>query len=237
MKIGLIQTRGIGDIIIAAPIAQYFIHQGHDVFWPVDNRFYPSVQAAFPEVHFIGIHREVLGGETFAYFYSQPLAELNRIGCDSVYCLYSYLSDLSVVDPKLSKSLKFDEYKYAIAGVPFDQKWKLKIFRNPSKEQQLIQQLNIRGNFVLIHEQGSNYKLDIQLPEDMIRDYQVIKMTEISESPFDWIGVIEKASVFVCVDSCFANLVEQLNLCERKFLFLRSDIRATPVFKNNWQFR
>ncbi len=237
MKIGLIQTRGIGDIIIAAPIAYYFIHQGHEVFWPVDSRFYAAVQAAFPEIRFILINKEETGDATLAYFYSQPLAELIAFGCDSIRSLYSYLSDLDIVDQKLAKSLKFDEYKYAITGVPFDQKWKLMVNRNLEREQALFDRLDIRGEYLVMHEQGSNFKLDIRLPEDMLLDYQVVRISELSDNPFDWIGVIDRASVFVCVDSCFANLAEQLNLCERKYLFLRSDIRTTPVFKNNWQFR
>jgi len=237
--IGLIQTRGIGDIIIAAPIAQYFIHQGHEVFWPVDDRIYSAVQAAFPEIRFIPIHMPINMEDDngiFSYFYGQPFAELARVGCDTVHSLYSSFHGMGVVNHKLAQSLKFDEYKYAIAGVPFSQKWKLKIARDPNREQRLFQQLNIRGDYLLMHDEAAGFKPDIQLPEDMLRDYQVIKISELSENPFDWIGVIEGASVFVCVDSCFANLAEQLNLCERKYLFLRSETSFTPVFKNNWLF-
>lgn len=240
MKIGLIQTRGIGDIIIAAPIAQYLIQQGHELFWPVDYRFHSAVQAAFPEINFIPItpiQGMEKGAASFAYFYEQPLAELTRIGCDAIHCLYSYLFGMDIINSKLAHSLKFDEYKYAVAGVPFAQKWNLKINRDFNREQQLVQQLNICGDYVLVHDQGSNVKLDIQLPEDILRDYQVVKISELSKNPFDWIGMIEGASIFACLDSCFANLAEQLNLCERKILFLRSDIRGTPVFKNNWEFR
>lgn len=239
MKIGLIQTHGIGDIIIAAPIAQYFIHQGNEVFWPIDNRFYSSVQAAFPEISFIPmppLKGKENSAELFSYFYEKPRAELIRVGCDDIHCLYSYLLGRDIVNSKLARSLKFDEYKYAVARVPFAQKWNLKITRNLERERQLIQKLNIRGDYILIHDQGSNVKIDIQLPEEMLRGYQVVKISELSENPFDWISIIEGASTFVCLDSCFANLVEQLNLCERKILILRSDIRATPIFKNNWQF-
>jgi len=36
MQIGLIQTRGIGDIIIALPIADFFTAKGYKVTWPID---------------------------------------------------------------------------------------------------------------------------------------------------------------------------------------------------------
>lgn len=237
MKIGLIQTRGIGDIVIAAPIGQYYASQGDEVFWPVDSRFHPFVQAAFPEITFLPIDPAQTGSETLRYFLTEPFAELQKVGCTRIHCLYSHLSGLDIVNRKLAHSLKFDEYKYAVANVPFSLKWNLRVTRNKERESVLLNSLNIEKQYALIHEEGSNFKLDIQLPQDVIRDYQLIKITQASNNPFDWLGVIERAGIFVCVDSCFANLAEQLNLCSRKFLFLRSEIRTTPVFKNNWQFR
>lgn len=237
MKIGLIQTRGIGDIIIAAPIAQYYISRGHEVLWPVDGRFQSFVQMAFPEIGFLVVDHRSVGEATLDYFYRDPLRQLAKIGCDQIYSLYSYLSGLDVVDLRLARSLKFDEYKYAVTSVPFTEKWNLRIVRDYKQEKALISRLEIQGDYVLVHEHGSNFRLDIQLPQDVIDRYQVVRITEISRNPFDWIGVIESANIFVCVDSCFANLAEQLDLCERKYLFLRSDLNATPVFKNDWQFR
>lgn len=237
MKIGLIQTRGIGDIIIAAPIAQFYIAQGCEVFWPVDGRFYAFVQAAFPEINFLPVDPAVTGDTSLAYWYTNPLAQLTARGCSNIYPLYSYLSGLDLPNKKLAHSLKFDEYKYAVAGVPFEQKWKLQVARDSLREQALYLKLGITGKYALLHEQGSNFSLTIELPVDILATHQVVRIGEISNNPFDWLGVIEGASMFACVDSCFANLAEQLDLCKRKFLFLRSDIRNTPVFKNGWQFR
>ena len=237
MKIGLIQSRGIGDIVIAVPIAKYYLDRGNQVFWPVDIRFYPFVQEAFPDIRFIAIDPGVTGEGTLDYWYNRPLLELNNHGCERIFCLYSYLSGLDIVNAKFANSLKFDEYKYATAEVPFAQKWKLRVTRNRAREQSLIEKLGISREFALVHEYGSNFRLDIRLPDDVVRDYQVIKISEVSDNPFDWLGVMERASMFVCVDSCFANLAEQLNLCSRKYLFLRSDMRFTPVFKNNWIFQ
>lgn len=237
MKIGLIQTRGIGDIVIAAPIAQYYIELGHEVFWPVDQRFRPFVQAVFPDINFLPVNPGVTGDTTLAYFYSAPLAQLQEMGCEQIFSLYSYLSGLNVVNEKFAKSLKFDEYKYAVANVPFSRKWGLHVQRDREREQQLAEKLGIERPYALLHEEGSNFKLEIQLPRDVEERLQVIRISSVTANPFDWIGVIENASLFACVDSCFANLAEQLNLCADKYLFLRSDIKATPVFKNNWKFR
>jgi hypothetical protein len=237
MRIGLIQTRGIGDIVIAAPIAQHFVDQGHDVFWPVDLRFLPPAQAAFPEIRFLAVDQQTTGDGTLEYFYTGPLAQLNQHGCEQVFSLYSYLSGLDIVNQKLAHSLKFDEYKYAVTGVPFQRKWQLRVQRDRQREQALFDKLDIRGSYVLLHEHGSNFRLQIALPPDVLAAHQVVRISEISDNPFDWLTVMERAYMFACVDSCFANLAEQLALCERKYLFLRSDKGFTPVFKNNWQFR
>ena len=54
-KIGLIQTRGLGDIIIALPIAAAFARRGHTVHWPVNAAFVPFLQHAAPAVQFIPV--------------------------------------------------------------------------------------------------------------------------------------------------------------------------------------
>ena len=51
--------------------------------------------------------------------------------CDPIITLYG---DGSVV----SNSVKFDEYKYAIAQVPFHEKWNLKLVRNAERERVLF---------------------------------------------------------------------------------------------------
>jgi hypothetical protein len=237
MKIGIIQTRGLGDIIIAAPIAQYYIEQGHIVYWPIDKRFISSAQCAFPEINFITVDHEVTGEKTLDYFYAEPLRRLNNLNCEQIFPLYSYLSGLKVVNEKLANSLKFDEYKYALTQVPFEHKWKLKVNRNLKREAVLKNKLNLNKPYALIHEEGSDFKLSIELPADIQERLQVIRLTALTDNPFDWLGVIEEANMLVCVDSCYANLAEQTNIASDKYLMLRSDIRGTPVFKNNWKYK
>ncbi len=96
MRLGLIQTRGLGDIVIAAPIAQYYIDRGHEVFWPVDHYFYPSVEAAFPEINFIQLDKSLTASGSRGYFLDEPLHQLQMRHCDPIIPLYSYLSGLPI---------------------------------------------------------------------------------------------------------------------------------------------
>ncbi len=237
MKIGLIQTRGIGDIVIAAPIAQHFVAQGHEVFWPVDLRFLAFVQTAFPEIRFLGVDPDVTGNATAAYFYANPLQQLQQAGCGQIHLLYSQLTGFAASHPHLAHALKFDEYKYAVCAVGFARKWALQLRRDTLAESRLAERLGIEREYVVVHEQGSDFRLQIDLPQDVKDRYQVVKIEPLTANPFDWLGVLERAQMFVGVDSCFSNLVEQLDLCPQKYLFLRSGVHSTPVLKNNWQFR
>jgi hypothetical protein len=241
MRIGLIQSHGIGDIIIAAPIAQHFIALGHDVHWPVSDRYFPFVKAAFPEIGFISVEADCWGYNSLDHTYNRPLAELQALACDEIFCLYSNMvaeqgiTFEHIVDTRLANSLKFDEYKYAVAKVPFAKKWQLQITRDSTREKALFDRLGICRDFVLIHSHGSNFSIEIQPTEEMERDYQIVQLTEITDNPFDWLGVIESASMLYLLDSCFANLVEQLDIGKARTLFLRSGVRSTPVFKNGWE--
>lgn len=230
MRIGLIETRGIGDIIIALPIADYFLERGCEVHWPIEDAFVPMFKPVKPEVNFIPIQR----GED--YFYEAPLARLQELRCDRVITLYSYLKNTQVYDASLSKSLKFDEYKYAIAGVPFAKKWDLRIKRNLEREEQLKRRLNITKPYICFHGAGSSFNVNFKLRPDWRDKYQVIEISPLTDSPFDWITTLEQASKLLLIDSCFSNLVEQLNLTVEKYLILRSEVAFTPVLKNGWNF-
>lgn len=235
-KIGLIQTRGLGDIIISAPIAMYYIDRGCEVYWPIDSEFIFSFQCAFPKIKFIAINKERTGSSTADYFYNEPLNELNRNSCDVIFCLYSYLTGFNLQQPRLQTSLSFDVYKYAVAKVPFKEKWNFNPVRNKQREQKLFQILNINSDtkYNLIHDVGSDFSLNI---ESFIENKELksIKISALTDNIFDWIGVIEKAAKVYFIDSVYSNLTEQLNISVNKKLFLRSPSPMTPVFINNWE--
>jgi len=233
-RIGLIQTRGIGDILIALPIADYFLKNNCEVFWPIDERFVEMFQRVKPDVNFSPVDGNQFRGRDF--FLNEPLRLLGDKGLDRTIILYSYLSGANISDPRLSGSLKFDEYKYAIAGVPFDRKWSLSIRRDEAREQALFDSLEIERDFVVVHDTGFNAVIPIKLASETERDFQVIKLTEITDSPFDWLMTLERASELYLIDSSIANLVEQMNIPTPKRLFLRSPALFTPVYKNGWKF-
>lgn len=233
MKIGIIQTRGIGDIIITLPIAAYFQKNGHEVIWPIDARFYEAFKKATSKITFV----PVPPGNDEAYYLSIPLKILQEQKCDSIYCLYHQLGTIKISHPGFAACLKFDEYKYAVTGVPFQEKWNLKIHRDLEREKALFKSLRTQKKYICIHSVGSEYEVsDLALPPHWRDTYQIINIDSRTSSVFDWIYTLERADKLVLVDSCMANLVEQLNLPNEKYFLLRSPIKSTPVMKNGWKF-
>jgi len=232
MKIGLIQTRGIGDIIIALPIARHLVDQGHTVVWPIHAPYVPPFQAAAPYVEFLP-----LNGETREWMFPRPLAALRERGCDRILPLASHIDghpDL-VARPDLAEVVKFDQYKYAVAGVPFREKWNLQIVRNRAREEALFARVVREKDFVVCHLAGSNFRASLDVAS-MAGGRQVIEITNLTDNFFDWIAVIERASSRIMVDSCFSNLTDQLGIAGHKVFLLRSAWQFTPVLAGDWAY-
>jgi len=211
-KIGLIQSRGIGDIIIALPIAKYYSDRGYDVHWPIDQRFAPSFSQSVDYVNFIPFKFEA-NAQGFLHV---PIDLLRKAGCEKLVPLYSYLSGDNSSNKAYFNSLK-------------------SVRRDAEREERLYRQLVTQDDYVVVHQQGSNFKAKFAVPSPF-RKCQVIEIAERTENIFDWLGILEKARLLIMIDSCFSNLVEQLGFQNEKVYALRSDVRFTPVLRGNWQY-
>lgn len=237
MNIGLIQTRGLGDIVIAIPIANYFINCGHKVLWPIDEDFIQMFVYAFPKINFIGINKIIEIENSANYFYETPKKILIENNCEFIYPLYSNLTGYKFGNDRLREALTFDAYKYALTNTPFNEKWNFKPVRNISREDELFERLGLKigERYVVLHEKGSNFEINLSqfVKEKNVKE---IKIEMQTNNIFDWIKVLEYATSIYAIDSVYANLIEQLNIGNIKNIFLRSPVSFTPVFKNNWRF-
>ena len=233
-RLGIIQTRGIGDIIIALPIADHYIANGYEVYWPIDERYCAMFQPIKPSINFLPVsHRDP---PDYEYFLTEPFELLRQYQCEKTLILYSYLGDRNIADLRLTNSLKFDEYKYAIAGVPFERKWTLDYTRDIEREQALFEKLGIGGEYACVHDQAWTMKDSVEVTTEMTGGLPIVRISALTDSIFDWRLVIERAAKLIMVDSCYANLVEQLNLDNDKSLIVYSPVSYTPVYKNGWKF-
>jgi len=238
IKRGIIQARGIGDIVIALPIAKYYQEQGDEIYWPICTEFIDTFREYAPWVNWIAVDTDPEG----RFFFNTPLQRLQAAGCDlkEVLYLYQFLSSTpELTDPELYNILKFDQYKYQVAGVPFRHKWLLNscIQRRADSERALFDQVKPTGRYAVAHLSGSNTKVDAGIAQNFLDPaVRVINVDDYKyTSIFDWIPIIEGAEALICLDSCIANMVDQLCIDGPQLYWIRrSPWDLTPVLGSAW---
>ena len=240
IKRGVIQSRGLGDIIIALPIARYYYEEyGDEIIWPICREFYDSVVDSVPWVQWRPIDTDPEG----LFFLETPLRvfEEESVDPDEALYLYQFLSSRpDLTDPELFNILKFDQYKYQAAGVPFRRKWQLSqaITRDLSRETLLGEGLGLAAGdrYAVVNLKGSNFaaRIDLDFLDPAVR---IIDLdSNLTASIFDWITVLESAEAVVCVDSALANLVDQLSIEGPELYWIRrSPWDLTPVQGSLWR--
>ena len=238
IKRGIIQARGIGDIVIALPIARYYHDQGDEIYWPICKEFISTFADHVPWVNWLAVETDPEG----RFFFHTPLQRLQAQGCDltEVLYLYQYLSSTpELTDPELYNILKFDQYKYQVAGVPFKHKWLLNscVQRRAESERALYEQVKPTGRYAVAHLTGSNTRVDQGLAANFLDPaVRVVNIDDYKYSSiFDWIPIIEGAEAVICLDSCIANMVDQLNIQGPSLYWIRrSPWDLTPVLGSHW---
>jgi hypothetical protein len=231
-KLGIIQSRGLGDLVIALPIAGHYHKEGWDIYWPILEEFMPSMTKAAPWVKWIPLPYDPPG----RYFWDIPMERLKNFKVDETLCLYQHLTNHPFKDEKYFLATKFDQYKYIKAEVPFKEKWNLApyITRDPVKEQALYDLVVQNPEYVVVHLEGSDHKASFDasiIPEG----WQTVEIKPIpGYTVFDWLKVLEGAQSLVMVDSVYANLVDQLDIGDDRYFIQRSHVGLTPVQGGHW---
>lgn len=236
-RIGIIQSRGIGDLIIALPIALAYKEQGYDeILWPICEEFVPGMRKLAPWVTWIPLKTTRDG----SFFYYHAHANLKYRDCEQIVCLYQYLSNMpQLSDPDLFPILKFDQYKYAVAGVPFKNKQRLSecIVRDPVAEDRVYSAVVKQDKYIVVHDAGSDVRVAIDWSDAEAQGYQVVKIVEgITDNIGDWLRVLEGAESLYLIDSCFANMVDGLDMHRDKWFIRRSKMDLTPVLLSDWNY-
>lgn len=270
MKLGILQLRGAGDCIILAPIAKHWVKQGNEVYWIIDDVFKESFAYAFPDINFIGLkpisESDVQGNIRSTFWYDEPRKILDEIEMDLVFnfCYeeikyadalkeleYRRLDNPAQRAQNLSIPYfnKFDEFKYAMADVPFLEKWNLNINRNMEREMDLYNKVvnDTTKPYIVMHLQGGNGRFVLNIDDRKARqiaraagaqyDTQVIRIEPITDNLFDWTYILEKSQCFIGMDSFFVNYVDQMRMpIPKKYFLRRSNLEFTPVLGTQWDY-
>lgn len=227
-KIGIIQPGRLGDIIILLPAAKYLHDKGYQIFWPIFENYIPQFFDYIEYVNFLPVKADIYSCVAESY------RILNTIEQITIFDVAATFPDSQSTEDYVKSGdgyiIKFDEFKYNLLNVPIDEKWKLTIKRNLNQEDKLFRQYITSKSYGVFCLDYSGGRINVQLDSDDI------PMIEINtkHNLFDWIKILENAKVIALVESSIANLVEQLNLPNKKILFKKPDSRL-PCIKNTWK--
>jgi hypothetical protein len=225
-KLGIIQPGKIGDIIICLPIAKWYSDRGYKVVWPIDNSIINNFIGYVDYVEFLpatfdcNLARQLCHNE-----HCNTIIDLSfTIPNANIFNTNNYLNQNSV------DAVEFDQYKYRIANVPFEEKWNLQLNRNKDRESELVKRVVYQKDYVVVQWNGSDCRREASF--DNPNNYQILEISPLTNSVFDWIYILENAKFLVLIDSSVANLVEQLGLKNKKYLLTRQN--AKPTLKEDW---
>jgi hypothetical protein len=230
-KLGIIQTRGLGDLVVALPIARYYYEQGRQIYWPINGVWVEQMRAAAPWVNWMSLEND-----RGLNFYDIPYHMLVDAGVEDIMPLYHSLTGHpEFTDAPWFQHTSFDQYKYIRAGVPFVNKWSLSecVTRNPEREAELIRKYVPQGQpYVVTHLTGSEFTATFD--ESIIPEDWAVVPIVVDGYLFDWLGVIEGAEAAIMTDSVFANIVDQMRTPVDKYFVPLHHIGATPVHGCDW---
>ena len=234
-KLGIIQTRGLGDIIIALPIALHYHEQGYHVHWPVVDAWVEQLTAQAPWVKWIPIKPD-----PGPFFYDTPRERLKNFGCDEIICLYQALTGHPhLVQEPWFQHTAFDQYKYIRAGVPFKDKLRLPecITRDSGRESALYDQLIGENSppYVVTHLSSSEQTVKYD-PAIIPEGWMTVPISNQGRI-FDWIKIIEGSEAVIMTDSVFANLVDGMDIQGPERYFIpQHHIQLSATLLGNWSY-
>ena len=202
---------------------------GHAVFWPVHVAYHAAIQAAAPRVRFLP-QAPVPAESAVDFLYHRPLATLQNLGCERIFPLVASYDCTEFIDGRLLCSLKFDEYKYAVARVPFAEKWALSLTRDVGREKALHAMLGITRPYLCVDSAA------VVLPAGWAGDFQIVPLRDLTGNPLDWLHTLEHAAKRVVADGVYATLIEQLVMPGDNYLIAGAEAVATPVYRHAWIF-
>lgn len=102
----------------------------------------------------------------------------------------------------------FDKDFYRIMNVDFKERWEsFTIKRDAHAESMLLSDINLPGDFVFVHDDAARgFKINSQ----HVRAGVPVVRPFITNSIFDWIAVLERATEIHCICSSFKHLVDSL---------------------------
>lgn len=238
-KMMMIQPGAVGDIFICLPIAKFYADAGYDIHWPVRQQFmkhFKYIDYVTPVL----LSEEVLDPDWLRSDVMKCLAEYEQ----GKYDFGLNLADRGPGPTQQQSDENFEQAKYRIANVPFEEKYNLEWSRTDEFEanidfvyKKFVGDYSQRVKYAFVHDTSSDEeRVDFKLVSRIVRcedfspDYNI----------FDWYHVILMAdSIYVTESSvhCFCDGIVNA-LSPERYLLPRKNIDsmgAVATLSSNWK--
>lgn len=237
-KLGIIQPGKIGDIIICLPIAKWYADRGWKVVWPVDKNIINNFIGYVNYVEFIPTEFNCVLAHQICF-----QNNCNQV-IDLAFTIPGANSHNSDWYLNHNDTMSFDEMKYEIAEVPFEEKWNLRITNRDLDVERNILLYNDRKKIAQMN--SSDVKIPFSLLDTYCDRHNTRFLTPTSLSIFDWITTLENMEGHYLIESCFSNLVDQLQIkVPEQILLLKhgyygatlkdGHLKGVPRLKLDWK--
>jgi hypothetical protein len=205
------QPLGIGDVFYCQGIGKHYLNKGYRVIWPLASHvMYLKNYIDSPGIEFIDIASDFPEKEKYMEQYNDPwnLHPMNTEG-DFVFLSLSN-AQYRVKDSSLMIS------KYELVGLDFHT-WRdnFNFIRNTERENNLyynILGLNDDEPYVFLNKKYGTPPNYNEAPFSIDTNNKIIEMQFIpGDNLFDWLKVIENASMVVTVDTSYQYLMEKMD--------------------------
>lgn len=212
---------GLGDHIICNGIVREYAKTYDKVYVFCKVHNYDSVSFMYRDLKNVSI---IMGDDTYANNFLQDKYNVRYVGFTPEY--------------NRQDGCSFDEKFYKVADIGFNKRWdSFKVERDTIKENELIANLNIKEDYVVIHDDSSRgMNINESLIDSKYRKIRVDK--SLSTNIFDYIGLLENAKEIHVIDSCFMFMIDSLNFVDNIYIHRYSrqlDQFNSPKLKNNWK--
>jgi len=221
------QSGALGDIFCVAPIAKYYRKQGYIVFWPVREQFFNLVANYFPYVNALMIDKKRIDSYTWD---TGDWLKDDSLYIHSIKQHYDVFLDLADRGdaPMEQGGETFEETKYRIASVPYENKHRLEFTVDYPKARRIERIFGSNTPEYVLAHLSSSHGDRAEVPKDETRSILEIVPYEDYEIP-DWIFLIQGAKAFYCVESAVHQFVDGIiNKVNNKELYLLSRASLKP---------
>lgn len=238
------QPLGIGDVFFCQGIGKHFARRGYNVVWPIASHvMYLKDYIQSPEVTFVDVQSDFPYKELYMTQYNDPW-NLHPMIQEEDFAFIP-LSNAQYRVP--SETLMIS--KYALVGLDFEQ-WRddFNFTRNKEREDDLYYNiLGLQDNepYVFVNRKYGTPPHYHEAPFNIDTQDRVVEMQFIpGDNLFDWLKVIENASMVVSVDTSYQYLMEKMTTLKASnyYCYPRSGTQDwVPIIDRiftqvNWQY-